>query len=68
MQTWRMNIEQTFSFEHNSTIPSFCLRDNSVPLHECSPFWEGIFIIFCIEKLPCLLFDVNMRILIGKTF
>ena len=30
-------------------IPSFRLRDNSVHLHECSPFWVGIFII-CEER------------------
>jgi len=23
-----------------------CLRDNSVHVYECSPFWVGIFIIF----------------------
>ena len=27
-------------------IPSYCLWDNSVHLHECSPFLVGIFIIF----------------------
>ena len=26
-------------------ISSFRLRDNSVPLHECPPFWVSIFII-----------------------
>ena len=26
------------------TIPFFQYRDNSVHLHECSPFWVGIFI------------------------
>ena len=25
---------------------TFCLRDNSVHVDECSPFWVGIFIIF----------------------
>jgi len=30
-------------------IPSFRLRDNSVHMHECSPFWVGIFIIFLKE-------------------
>ena len=32
------------------SIPSFCLRDNSVHLHDCSPFWVGIFIIFNKEN------------------
>ena len=27
------------------TIPSFHLRDNSVHLHECSPFWACIFFL-----------------------
>ena len=27
-------------------IPSLYFRDNSVHLHECSPFWVGIVIIF----------------------
>ena len=31
-------------------IPSFRLRDNSVHLHECSPFWIGIFITFNTEN------------------
>jgi len=45
-------------------ILSFCLRDNSVHLHEWSPFWVDIFII-CLRKLLYLLFDVDMCILIG---
>jgi len=28
------------------SIPTFRYRDNSVHLHECSPFWVGIFITF----------------------
>ena len=31
-------------------LPSFHLGDNYVHLHECSPFWVGIFIIFCKEN------------------
>jgi len=46
-------------------IPSFCLRDNSVHLQDCSPFWVDIFIINK-NTLPYLLFDVDMRILIDK--
>jgi len=41
------------------------VKNNSVHVHECSTFWVGIFIILK-KKLPCLLFDVDMRILIGK--
>jgi len=48
-----------------SLIPSFCLRDKSVHLHECSPFWVGIFIILK-KKFVCLLIYVDKRILIGK--
>ena len=45
----------------------FYLKDNSVNLHECSPFGEGTFIIYCKENLLIYkLFDVDMRILIGK--
>jgi len=33
-----------------SIIPSFRYMDNSVYLHECSPFWVGIFITFNKEK------------------
>ena len=50
----------------NTSIYSFYLRDNPVHLHECSPFWVGISIIFKKKTAPCLLFDVDMRILIGK--
>ena len=62
---------QLFPFKatliQNAIIPSFRLRDNSVNLHECSPFWVVIF-IFCLwRKQPCLLFDVDMCILIGKS-
>ena len=32
------------------SIPSFRNRDNSVHLHECSPFWVGIFITFNNEN------------------
>jgi len=32
------------------TVPSFLSRDNSVHLHECSPFWVGIFITFDKEN------------------
>ena len=42
----------------------FSLGDNYVHLHECSPFWVGIFTI--LINIPCLLFDVDMRILIDK--
>ena len=31
-------------------IPSFRYRDNSVHLHECSPFWVGIFVTFNKEN------------------
>jgi len=31
-------------------IPSFRYMDNSVHLHECSPFWVGIFITFNKEN------------------
>ena len=31
-------------------IPSFRYIDNSVNVHECSPFWVGIFITFNIEN------------------
>jgi len=44
------------------TIPSFCLKNNSVHLHECSPFWVVIFTF--LRKLLCLVFDVDMRNLI----
>jgi len=37
--------------------------DNSVHLHECSPFWVGIFIII-VKKTT--MFDIDMYILIGK--
>jgi len=48
-------------------IPSFRYRDNSVHLHECSPVWVGIYITFNKElNLPCLLFCVDMCILIDK--
>ena len=39
-------------------ISTFRLRDNSVHLHECSPFLVGTFNILK-RKLPCLLFDVH---------
>ena len=35
--------------------------DNYVHLHECSPFWIGIFIYFIR-----LLFDIDLRIVIEK--
>ena len=38
--------------------------DNSVHLHDLSPFWVGIFITF--NKENCNVFYVDMRILIGK--
>jgi len=41
----------------------FRLRDNSV--QDCSPFSVANFIIFK-RKLPCLLFDVAMGILIDN--
>ena len=47
-------------------MPSFRLGDNSVHLHECSPLCVGISKKFKQGKLPCLLFYVDMRILIGK--
>ena len=47
----------------NIIIDSFRMRDNSVHLHECSPFWVGNFIIF---KKTTILFDVEMHIMIGK--
>ena len=40
-------------------------KKKKVQLHECSPFWIGIF-IFKKKALPCLLFDVDMHILIDK--
>jgi len=42
-------------------ILSLRLRDNSVHLHECSPFWVSFFII--VLKM----FDVDMRTLINKS-
>jgi len=50
------------------SIPSFRLMDNSVHLHACSLFCVGIFhsLIFLKSKLRCLLFYVDMLILIGK--
>jgi len=38
----------------------FSLRDISVHLLECSPFWVGIF-IFLLRKLPCLLLNNNNK-------
>jgi len=38
------------ALKDHMTNPSFRLRDISVHLHECSPFWVGIFIIFCKEN------------------
>jgi len=40
-------------------------RDNSVHLHECSPFWVGIYITYNKENYR-LLFYVDMCILIDK--
>ena len=34
-------------YDHLYCIPSFRLRDNSVHVHECAPFWVGIYTI-CI--------------------
>jgi len=31
-------------------IPSFRYRDNSVHLHECSPFWVGIISLLLTKK------------------
>jgi len=44
------------------------LGDNSVHVHDCSPFWAGIFIIFK-EKTTMLTVNpyVDMHILTGKT-
>jgi len=42
------------------------MRDDSVYLHECSPFSVGILKKNCKENLYGLLFAVDMRILIGK--
>jgi len=50
----------------NHAILSFCMMDNSVHSHECSPFWVGIFIIYSKKTLLCLLFDVNICKLLGK--
>ena len=36
----------TVSSSHLYHIPSSCLRDNSLHLHECSPFWVGICLTF----------------------
>ena len=46
-----------------SYIPSFRLRVNSVHLHECSPFWVGIFIIF---KKKTNMLTIHMCILLSK--
>ena len=50
------------------SIRSFSYRDNSVHLHECSPFWVGIFITFNKENYTCLLFYVGMCLLMNKAF
>ena len=44
------------------------LGDNSVHVHDCSPFWAGIFIIFK-EKTTMLTVNpyVDMHILTDKT-
>jgi len=47
-------------------IPSFRYSDNSVHLHECSPFWVGIFITLKKENYLIYCFYVNMHILIDK--
>ena len=43
-------------------IHSFRFRDNSVHVHEYSPFWVGIFIKQMKKKLAGLLFDMNILI------
>ena len=34
-----------------SGIPSFCLRDNSVQVHQCTLFWIGISPIYIYSKI-----------------
>ena len=44
---WQRNKQSTI-YKLNSLVNiilSFSLRDNSLHLHECSPFWIGIFVI-----------------------
>ena len=60
---WSLNKDMTYQWK--IAIPSFRLRDNSVHLHECSPFCVFFFHSILERKLICLLFDVNMRILIA---
>jgi len=48
------------------SIPSFHFMDNSVHLHECSPFWVGIFDSLCKENyhvdcLMCILIDIALK-------
>ena len=50
------------TFEYQFSL--FVWRTIYVHFLECSPLWVGIFIIV---ELPCFLFDVDKRILIGKT-
>ena len=45
-------------YKLQTLIPSFHLGDNSVHLHECSPFWVGIFIIL---KKKTIMFTVSCR-------
>jgi len=47
------------------TILSFCLRDNSVHLHDCSPFLVSIFIINT-KKTAMFTVKCSHAILIGK--
>jgi len=54
------------SHVYKQWIPSFRYRDNSVHVHECSPFWVGIFITFNKENCHVYCFYVDMRILIDK--
>jgi len=44
MVPWLKNIKPT------TIIPSFGIKDNSVHLHECSPFCAGIFVTFNKEN------------------
>jgi len=39
------SVKLCFTQDSRKAIPSFCLRNNNVQLHNWSPFWVGTFII-----------------------
>jgi len=54
------------SAEFHFHIPSISYWENSVYLHECSPFWVGIFITFNKEnyhvyRFMCILIDKALK-------